>query len=431
MEHALRVSRDVRKNDFYASLVDECVRGIVAAAGSPNIVALLMIGAPARGEATVVTTPEGPFSLSDVDLLCICPPSTDRLALRGLIAPWMAEVNARYSDRCTGFDVSIKHAHHLATPYRDIAMFETLRSPVVVWGDDGVLSSFGKLDIEEIPFSQSLTLLHNRTVEELLFFRDVVAPPVDHQKTLRLLYATVKLALDSVSAFLFLQREVPAGYTARVDVFLRDLVPKRQFAHLAAGIEDFVDELPDLASFKATGDIEALARRFGGSTETAALHGLAVALWRRYTAYQQAFWRTILGTVIGEDVSTSDIPRLASLYSRLESVPRSAVRALKLLRSSGAPEGLISGPRVLARSAFASPLVLAYLTAVVVYLRIAGTIDTTWHDWAIRKYCPFRLPGNFVALNEEEKRGVLLDRLALLHESVLLGRAVGRADEEG
>ncbi|HYW69124.1 MAG TPA: hypothetical protein VE960_05920, partial [bacterium] len=58
------------KDRFYSELVEKCTDVTVDALGRDSVRAVLMIGAPARSEVTVVETPGGLYSLSDIDLVC-------------------------------------------------------------------------------------------------------------------------------------------------------------------------------------------------------------------------------------------------------------------------------------------------------------------------------------------------------------------------
>ena len=68
MERPYRTSSVPEKDDFYRSLVERCASAIVGSVGEKNLEAILLGGAPARGEATVIDGTEGLYSLSDIDL---------------------------------------------------------------------------------------------------------------------------------------------------------------------------------------------------------------------------------------------------------------------------------------------------------------------------------------------------------------------------
>ena len=427
MPTTLRATPDDEKNAFYWSVADRAVRTVVEALGEGDVDAVLMIGAPTRSEATVVETDRGLYSLSDVDLICIGGDDADCAELKRRLAAPLAALNREYDSSCTGIDVAVKKRHHLASPYPIIANYEMFRSPVVLWGDEGVRDSFGEVGIEDIPGIESLVLLHNRTVEELLLHRSVQQASGDRMTAVRILYRTAKLALDLVTAFLFLQKDVPTKYTERVELFVDDFLERPGFERLKKNLSGYAGELRAWAHFKATADLTALVNRFDRSAGTDDLSALARSLWFRYTRYVEVFWKTILGSVTHRDLTEADITTAAGAYSGLEPLPMRIARTLRVLRTDGYPDELFSRARMLTRWRFASPVPLGHLTAVLAYLRFSDSIERDRLDVAVERYCPFALPGGFRELSEDGKREILLNRLGLFHETVLLGRAARRS----
>jgi hypothetical protein len=416
-----RTSPDPEKNEFYLGLVDKCVSAVVGALGEGNIRALLMIGAPARSEATVTLTPRGLYSLSDIDLVCSCRATADHAALSALLKDVVAGLNRELADACAGVDVTIKAEQQLSAPHALISSYEMVRSPVVVWGDENAASTLGEIDIADIPTSESLVLVHNRMLEELLHRPGRGAAEPSFMDSLLSLYSTAKLVLDAITAHLFIRNHVPTGFGDRVSYFLDDVLERPESARLKSALGPYVKELPGWGRFKTTGDLSAISVGLGSGT-AAELGDLAAKSWSRYIPYAEVFWRSTLGDSTRADVSDDSIESVARVYGRLESFPRSLVRARRLLSGGGAPADLYSGPGALARARFASPKLLSYLTAVLVYLSYADGADWDLIDRLIRSYCPFKLPRGFRALPKDEKRSVLTERIALLHRTVLLGR---------
>ena len=418
----LRTSTVPEKDQFYAELVERCVVVVVDTLGRENIRAILMIGAPARSEVTVVETPDGLYSLSDIDLVCVCRGGTDTESLRWKLAPAISSLNAALSDVCTGVDVAMKSEVQLAEPPPLISTFEMIRSPIVVWGDTKIVSALGEIDIADVPNTESLTLLHNRITEELLLRPTGVVAERPFLSSLSSLYGTAKLVLDSITAHLFIRNNVPTGFADRVDFFLSDVLERPESARLKEELEGFLVELPAWAVFKTTGDLGALVAKLGGTTEPADIDRLARDMWIRYIGYTKVLWRDILGDVTRTADTDFSIDRVARLYRKLESVPRSAVRARRMLLSGQAPKGLFPVVGTYYRARLGSPRVLAYLTAVVTYLSFSNSVEWNRVSTLIRRYCPFALPRGFASMGVDEQRAVIVERLGLFHHSVLLGR---------
>jgi hypothetical protein len=417
-------SPDGRKDGFYRDLLDRAVGGLVGAVGEEDLDAILLIGAPARGEATVVETPDGLYSLSDIDLVAVSSASADLPAVRRHAASWRSRAAEEIRARASGLDVSIRSRAELHSLPALISTYEMLRSPAVVWGDPSVLESLPTIGVESIPRAESLTLIHNRIVEELLHWREASAAELGPFAALGILYTTAKLALDGITAMLYIERDVPSGYAERVRVF-EDRVLSRD-PELRGRLADYVDDLPAWADFKTEGDLNRLGAGLGSHAAGPDLAGLARAEWRRYGRYAEVCWREVLGRVTGSEAGALGLADTAALYVELEDVPRSVARAWKASRPGAAPEGLFSRWRLLKGALFASPTERAYLVAVVCYLALSGVADERLADDLVRRYSPFRTATARSPVGSEEERRDLLDRIALFHETLLLGRGTWR-----
>lgn len=436
-------------SEFYASLVDRCVQDLLEALGERNLDAILMIGAPARGEATVVETPGGHWSLSDIDLVCLSDPGAELAGMRDRLASWVTRANQELAGSCTGLDASVKARGSRAQVYPLITNFEMLRSPVVLWGDESVLGELPTIRIEDVPAWDSLVLFHNRVVEQVLLSRKLAThegrerpgdESLEFREALTLLYTSGKFLMDAVTAFLFLERNVPETYVDRAHAFIEDALSRPENGRLRSAISEYSPDIEAWARFKASGDLSDLAslseadesdnaRRIDATEvrwESSDLTGLARASFARYASCADIMWRAILGRVVGVDAMELEPGRVVSLYSRLETLPRKAVRALKALRFPTGRAGLFAAPRVLRRATFASPRELAYLTAVLAYLSFSGETCASLFDTHADRFCPFEVPSGFARLPLARKRELIIDRLSLFHASFLRGRETRR-----
>lgn len=418
----LRTSTVPEKDKFYSELVERSITTVIDALGHDDVRALLMIGAPARSEVTVVDVPGGHYSLSDIDLVCACRTGTDPELLRVKLAPAMSALNRELADVCTGVDVAMKSEAQLVEPHALISIYEMIRSPVVVWGDARIVSALGYVDIADIPNTESLTLVHNRMTEELLLRPPDIPDERPFLSSLSSLYGTAKMVLDSITAHLFIWNDVPTSFADRVDFFVSDVVRRPESARLKDGLEEFLDELPAWATFKTTGDYGALASISGSTTDPADIDCLARDMWSRYIRYAEVFWRDILGDVTKTDAAGMGVDQVARLYRKLESLPRSIVRSHRMLRRGRAPKGLFPALGTYYRSRLGSPRVLAYLTAMMTYLSYSDAVEWSRVVGQVRRSCPFKLPREFASMTAAEQRGALTERLELFHHSVLLGR---------
>ncbi len=443
-------------NPFYASLIDRSVSGMLDALGTADIEAVLMIGAPARGETTVISTPDGPYSLSDIDLVCLSRAGIDVNGFRQRLAAWVSAANQELAGSCAGLDASVKSADRLSSLPPLITTFEMMRAPVVVWGDPDVAGRLRAMAIQDVPRWDSLVLFHNRTVEQALLScgEDDGRPSGSDRFRLAAsrLYTSGKFLLDSMSALLFLEGNVPPTYTERFAAFSNDVLSVRGRARLRSALEPWLDDLDAWARFKMTGDLSSLrtlrgvredtrdqpdlgrenvrtdrasgARYGDGELDVAVLEAMAERCLYSYAEVAAPFWRAVLGDVVGVDAMEAGLPALAGLYSKLESTARKAVRTFKILRSPAGRSGLFPTARAAALAPFASLRQLAYLTAVLCYLSVGGAFSAGEISDLMDRYSPFEVPRSFHGMSMSEKRAVLVDRLRLFHHAVLRGREI-------
>ncbi|MBD3348735.1 MAG: hypothetical protein GF400_06025 [Candidatus Eisenbacteria bacterium] len=429
-------------SDFYCSLVDRCVGDLIETLGRDVLDAVLLIGAPARGEATVVSTSAGLYSLSDVDLACIAGTGTDLRQLRDRLAAWVTDVNTRVSSECTGVDASVKPRRGEGAIRPLISTYEMLRSPVVVWGDQSVVDDLPAVRLEDVPAWDSLVLFHNRTVEQVLATPTLVRggggaeTPDFEREAYRLLYTAGKYLLDAVTALLFLHGEVPDTYADRAVLFRGRFLASADGEALRRRMEKHVDDVGMWAEFKASGDVEALrslsdpeGRGPTGATERrrpADVMKLARACHLRYADCADALWRAVLGRTLGERTYGLPLSDVAALYSRLESPGKKIGRTLKTLRSPAGRAGLFPVFRALRLAPFASPRQLSYLTAVLAYMSLSERAPDAEISALLSRFCPFRTPCGFASLPLAKKTDVLTGELAVFHASVLRGREIPR-----
>lgn len=418
MTHHFVTPPDRERNAFFAGLLERVITAIVDALGEESIESLLMIGAPARGDATITRTADGWESLSDIDIVCLAAPTANTEELERRLAPAVVELNRELGDVCAGVDVGFRTHADLVSPAPAISNYECLRTPIVIWGNEKATEGVRPPDIRSVPPAESLRLVHNRIVETLIAGRLLDRASEDERTATRVLYRVAKLALDGATALLFLRRNVPHTYAERVAAFDVEFGG----AKARAALEPFRTDLPAWAIFKSTGDPGALSplREFAASGTP--LGPAARNVWARYAGYAEGVWRVALGATVRADLRATELPLVAAQYRRLEPPARRAGRALRVLRPGAAPPGLFSPWRVLAGAPLASPVNLAYLTAVLGYLRAGEQARREWIDREILRRCPFRLPPGFGSLPPERRLGILVDRLTVFHERILLGR---------
>ncbi len=443
-----RYARGAERHAFFAGIVERCADALMTALGAEDVAGLFMTGAPSRGEATIVETASGLYSLSDVDLVCIASENADLATARVRAAEAVSRLNHELETVCSGVDATVKP--HLAAADLPplISNYEFARTPLLLRGKPSSRELLGEVRIDDIPCDDALRFVHNRCIEQLLAgrsasgdagdaSRDAPEDPVEVElEALRSHYRTAKLMLDLVTAFLFARRRVPVGYEERVRLFVEDYCESPEFEALAVQIRPYLDELGHWVEFKLSGDAAAL-RSALSETAVAGAHAPPFAL---------AMWKHLLGDVLDEDVSPATLEEAVDRLAAIEGPARSLARSLRTLRD-GRRRSVFGTGAVLREALHASPVARAYLCGLVLFFSDFGAEGTeaardaapggsggaaggersrrASHEWTrttLERYAPFSLPSGFGELDDRALRELFLERLARFHEQVLLGR---------
>ncbi len=424
----IHASDDSRANAFYNQLVKEVVEDFFGRYEEKDFTALILKGAPARHEATVVELEHVPFSLSDMEFIAVVKPEK-RADASFSIREWERTINERLQDKSTGVDVIVRTEEQLRTLPHVISVYETAQSPALIWGEPEVLRSLPQFEPCDIPFMDCLTYFHNRIVEQFLVYPSLKEIPDDMKRRLTMLYRTSKLVLDLATAYLYVEGGAPLQYSERVEAFER--ISSRQkdekFEHLRP---DFLARLKLWVDFKLHGEPEKIYEFYGCDNQAHAFEPLIRKIWFESIAYAEWFWKWFLrkrGFAIKESAKPAD---LTACYFRLESYPRKVVRWIKTLRHPNVRSRWFSWRRILRLSGKASPRLLVYLSAITAFLSCSETKDSEQYRDIAGRYCPMDLPDDYTTSSAEQQILYVCERLENFYRAVILNRLTGEKGTE-
>lgn len=254
--------------------------GIAREWAGDGLVALLLSGSHATGEAVWFERDGRRLSLSDVDLYAAmrdpraCRAAAER-ARRGRAAA-AERLHAAGID--SPLEVGFLTLDGLARMGAKPGTIELARHGVVVWGDPAALARVPRWAPREVPAEEAALLLENRGLELLSAWPRIASP--DALDRLHARHASLKTAADLASVLALRAGELPDGTAARVAWAL-----PRAGAVLGPALPADLLDVP--AGLEALWDAALMWRAGAGKSPTAA-EGMAE--WRRVTRAWCAVW---------------------------------------------------------------------------------------------------------------------------------------------
>lgn len=411
-------------NDFYNKMLEVVVEDLFSVLKAEEVIAVMLKGAPARSEATVVELDSGLFSLSDVDLIIVSEPAK-LSAIRTALSHWKQKINQQLADRISGIDADVITPAELSNPPCLINTYECSLAPTVLWGNREVTRRCSCFSLADISPIESFILFHNRVLEQFLVFKDLKEFPDKPHHQVTLLYRTGKLLLDLVTAFLYQEYNAPLKYKERVKVFT-EIITGTKYSLFNSIRQEFCARLELWLNFKLNGNWKNIFRFYNAQLTPPDFYELVKNVWQDSIRWIEPFWRMQLKNLGFKRTETAGMPELVKCYLKLESLPRKIVRWAKTLRHPNIHRDWFSTGRTIRLLTAASPRYLVYLTSLLSYLRSGEEYasDNKFLSMIIQKYFPMRMPVNYSLLSADEKLNYLSRFFSFFYQAVLLNRRV-------
>lgn len=424
--YPLEATSDTQRNEFYNRILNRVVGDLLESFPDAPFVAMVIKGAPARGEATIASIDEQFYSLSDIDLLVICSEPVNQNVLHR-IRGWQKSLNENISPHISGIDMSFIALKDLQSLQGLISTHEINLSPIVIWGDISVLNSLPDVQLATIPPAESLIYFHNRVLEQLLQLPYILKPPAEERQRLILLYHTGKLILDLVTTFLYISRDIPAGYQQRVDRFV-EYISRGTFVF--SDPDNFLERLRLWNNFKKTGNPTPVYNFYNWTGNSQDFIPLIQTIWYETIPRIEPFWNHILRGMGFGIQDSSSIEERADCYRHLESTPRKVVRWIKTYRHPLVKPGWFSTARTLHLLLVASPRYLVYCSSLLCYLYCSKEYAHPQLKNQIKTYYPMRLPSHFEQIENNELALECIKLFNRYYRAILLGRMLDDDDQE-
>ncbi len=317
-------------NNFYNKILAVVVEDLFSVIKAEEVIAVMLKGAPARGEATVVELDSGLFSLSDIDLIIVAEPPKI-FGIRTSIGHWKQKINQQLADRISGIDADVITPAELSNPPCLINTYECSLAPTVLWGNKEITRRCSCFSLADVSPMESFILFHNRVMEQFLVFKDLKQFPEKPQQQVTLLYRTGKLLLDLVTAFLYQEYNAPLKYKERVKVFT-EIITGTKYSLFNNIRQEFCARLELCLNFKLNGNWKDIFRFYNAQLTPPDFYKLVKNVWQESIRWIEPFWRMQLKNLGFQRTETAGLPGLVKCYLNLESLPRKIVRWAKTLR---------------------------------------------------------------------------------------------------
>lgn len=352
------LSRNRKHHQAIATSTTEAAEAMLAAkARLPPLRAIVLTGAPARGEGTAISVGSATWILSDVDLIAVFGSSREVLEARAVLVDLSREVTRRLRDR--GLASHVDFAPHTEASLTGLSpsMFtmELARFAKVIDGDGTVLRGVRQIGPHEIPSVDALTLLTNRVVGQLILRRDLAGG--DPLLRAFAAYHSGKVACDVLAAYLCYSGAYSPTYEGRIDA-------SDALGASSLGLDSaLLLQARRWTNFKlnpdATDDRQLVT---GDALEN---DRQRLALWDDAARWLVSGWRALAGRYVGGTTEVEGLPAIVAAVSRREPFPSRIRDWIRLFRHPMLEGRRVRVPRVLAIGTGSSPTMAASLGALL------------------------------------------------------------------
>jgi len=216
--------REPRHEERIREALERCVAFLIERLPSSHLVAVVLTGSFARGEGSVLPRGGVLRVLGDFEFFVVLPSGHDARAERRQFATWGHEASMRLA--AAGIQAEVEFGPVEVDFFRlrarpSIFVSDLRTYGKVLWGREDLLTEIPEFGVEQIPSDDALSLLFNRTIEQLEAYDRVGrASP---EALLDIVYQRLKLTLDLAGSALAFAGVHTALYQRRPAAFARML----------------------------------------------------------------------------------------------------------------------------------------------------------------------------------------------------------------
>ena len=197
-----------------ASIIGEICEGL-ASRLSIQPKAIVLTGSFARGEGSVLATPNGFRVLGDMEYMVVFPMGVNRGPLQEFLDRQAKQLKAELASQEVDCDLEFRAitSEYFLALRPQLFGYELLAHGRTVWGDASILSGIPKFPKEAIPRWDAWRMLNNRIIEQLESADRI--PACDPNKLLQIYYQLIKCHIDLATTLLVFAGKYESTYAAR------------------------------------------------------------------------------------------------------------------------------------------------------------------------------------------------------------------------
>lgn len=346
-----QLSHNQKHHDAIASSTKRAAEALLAAQPKlPPLRAIVLTGAPARGEGTAISVGRAIWTLSDIDLIAVFDTGREVVASRPVLVGLGREVTQQL--RSDGLASHVDFAPHTSASLRSLpaSMFamEFARFAKVILGDASVLDGVLQVDNGELPASDALALLTNRVVGQLVLQRDLSG--TDPLLRAFAAYHSGKVACDVLAAYLCYARMYSPTYEERLKACEEQVLSRLGLD------ENMRQNAKRWTMFKLDPDATPDGHIITGIDPDD--HKQRLSLWDQAGGWLVSAWQNLAAQFIGSGKG-EPLPRLVTAVAAKESMSRRLWGWASLIRHPMLDRRRLRIGRLLAIAVGASPAMAA------------------------------------------------------------------------
>jgi len=213
----LRFCQDPGLNRKAKEIIRFCLDSVMKLYGWDDILAIILTGSFARGEGSIVKSPENVFYvLGDVEYMVVLPSQKGFVAKYRKLKEMSIHISHGLMQRGIHCEVDLTPvlSDYFANAKPVIFNVELKRNGKIIYGDEDFCTMMPDYDVTDIPRDDAFNLLSNRIVEQLILYQYIVNNPDINY--LQALYQVTKLYLDLGGSLLAFSGNYGTTYSKRV-----------------------------------------------------------------------------------------------------------------------------------------------------------------------------------------------------------------------
>ncbi|MGD2200572.1 MAG: hypothetical protein PVJ38_02930 [Candidatus Bathyarchaeota archaeon] len=287
--------------------------------GDEKIQSLILTGSVARGEGSGIATDRGIEVYSDYDLMVLVAQShhssIDRLRRESASLSRKISGELLGGGLLSGVSIYPLSVDELESLNPSMFTLQLRNCGKVLYGDE-CLDLIPDYGVEDIPRTDSLTMLNNRIATQIKFLEPetfIWKTREDTRQVKMSIYHTAIAFLDLSSSLLNLVGRFQLSYKERAEAFREEF---DRFPYLMELCPDLPEVVDFFTRLKFDTDLRRVAERYGPVYSNEPLVDIAVRIWLELHNYIKPVWAYQVRELCDPGLDTQDVKKMVEAFCR-------------------------------------------------------------------------------------------------------------------